>query len=341
MAITPTLRKRRVPLAEPAVQIAQLDAVKLPQRFEGYLNEAALFPLTATGITSLQINLGKRCNQTCAHCHVDAGPDRTEVMSKETMALCLEVLAKTDIPTLDITGGAPELHPHFRWLVEEGAKLGRRVIDRCNLTILNLPNYSDLPELFARHKVEIVASLPYYLPKQTDAQRGEGVFDESLTALKRLNDLGYGKPGTGLILDLITNPVGAFMPPRQGPLEAEWRRELKRRYGIEFSHLYTLTNMPISRYLEFLMTSGNLEMYMEKLAGAFNPAAAAGVMCRYMLSVGWDGRLYDCDFNQMLDLTVDGRAPQHIRDFDLARLASRDVVVGAHCFGCTAGSGSS
>jgi radical SAM/Cys-rich protein len=341
MPVRPSLAKQRVPLADPAVQRKQLEAVKIDKRFEARLNEAGLFPLSTTGITVLQMNLGRRCNQTCAHCHVDAGPDRTEVMPREIVDLCLEALAKSDIPTLDITGGAPEMHPEFRYLVREGRRLGRHLMDRCNLTLLKLPNYSDIPELLAEHQVEVVASLPYYLPKQTDAQRGEGVFDDSILMLKRFNELGYGREGSPLKLTLVTNPVGAFLPPKQGPLEAEWKRELKRRYGVVFNNLYTITNMPISRFLEFLEKSGNLEAYMGKLVQAFNPVAAAGVMCRYTLSVGWDGQLYDCDFNQMLDLTVDPRAPRHIRDFHFGKLASRDVVVAPHCFGCTAGGGSS
>jgi radical SAM/Cys-rich protein len=262
-------------------------------------------------------------------------------MSRETAELCVVALAKTDIPIVDITGGAPELNPNFRWLVEQATKLNRRVMDRCNLSVLLLPSQADLAEFLARHRVEIIASLPYFRPSQTDAQRGNGVFEKSIEALQRLNRLGYGRKDSGLLLNLVHNPVGAFLPPRQEAIEAQFRRELERAHGIVFNRLYTITNMPISRFLEFLIESGNYEGYMERLANAFNPAAAAGVMCRYTLSVGWDGTLYDCDFNQMLDLPVDHGAPRHLRDFDPARLHTRRIVTGNHCYGCTAGSGSS
>ena len=305
------------------------------------MKQADLFPLRATGITVFQINVGKLCNQTCKHCHVDAGPDRLESMSRETAELCIEVLAGTDIPTVDITGGAPELNPNFRWLVEQARGLNRHVMDRCNLSVLLLPSQSDLAEFLAHHRVEIIASLPYYRAIQTDAQRGNGVFDKSIEALQMLNRLGYGKPNSGLVLNLACNPVGAFLPPKQQAIEDQFRKELKTKHGIEFNRLYTITNMPISRFLEFLVESGNYEAYMERLASAFNPAAAADVMCRYTLSVGWDGTLYDCDFNQMLDLPVDHGAPSHIRDFNPAQLHLRRIVTRNHCYGCTAGSGSS
>ena len=288
----------------------------------------------------LQLNLGKKCNQTCHHCHVDAGPDRTETMSAEILDLCLRVLAASEIPTLDVTGGAPELHPEFRRIVEEGAALGRHVMDRCNLTVTRLPNYRYIPAFLARYRVEVVASLPYFQAKQTDAQRGDGVFEDSIAALREFNDLGYGRPGSGLVLNLVTNPVGAFLPPAQAAAERDWRRELERRYGIVFNRLFTITNMPISRFLEHLDQKGQTDTYVSRLAQAFNPAAAAGVMCRTTLSVGWDGTLYDCDFNQMLDLPLAGRR-RHIRDFDRAELDVRDIALGPHCFGCTAGAGSS
>ena len=303
--------------------------------------QAGLFPLSATGITVFQINVGKLCNQTCRHCHVDAGPDRTEQMSRETAELCIRALAQTDIPTVDITGGAPELNPNFRWLIERSRALKRHVMDRCNLSVLLLPSQADLAEFLAAHAVEIVASLPYYKETQTDAQRGDGVFEKSIEGLRRLNRQGYGKPGSGLILNLVHNPVGAFLPPKQEAIEAQFRKELRTKHGIEFNHLYTITNMPISRFLEFLVESGNYEGYMQRLGQAFNPAAASGVMCRYTLSVGWDGTLYDCDFNQMLDLPVSHGAPRHIRDFNLAGLEHRAIVTGNHCYGCTAGAGSS
>lgn len=308
--------------------------------FDQALAEWSLFPLEATGIKVLQINAGKLCNQTCRHCHVDAGPDRREVMTRETAELCIDVLKRTDIPAVDITGGAPELNPNFRWLVEQSRASGRRVMDRCNLTVLLLPSQADLARFLAEHEVEIVASLPYYQEGETDRQRGEGVFGRSIEALRRLNALGYGIEGSPLRLNLVYNPVGAFLPPSQKAVEADFRRELRRRHGIEFHSLFTITNMPISRYLEFLVRTGNYQRYMDKLVNAFNPAAAAGVMCRYTLSVGWDGSLYDCDFNQMLSLGVDHGAPRHLRDFSPA-LHSRRIVTGQHCFGCTAGSGSS
>ncbi|GMV48543.1 MAG: hypothetical protein NBKEAIPA_03366 [Nitrospirae bacterium] len=336
-----SLLARRDPLAAPSEQLRLLTENQVCPSFDQALDRAGLFPLHVTGLTTLQVNVGKLCNQTCRHCHVDAGPDRTEVMTRETMDLCLRALAQTEIPTLDITGGAPELNPHFRWLVGQARSLGRHVMDRCNLSVLLVPSQADLAEFLAQHRVEVVASLPSYRASQTDAQRGEGIFDKSMEALRRLNQVGYGREGTGLILDLVYNPVGAFLPPKQEAIEAQFRKELTTRHGISFTRLYTITNMPISRFLEFLVDSGNFEGYMERLAAAFNPAAAAGVMCRYTLSVGWDGTLYDCDFNQMLDLPVSLQAPRHIRDFDPDRLQHRPIVTNNHCYGCTAGSGSS
>jgi radical SAM/Cys-rich protein len=250
-------------------------------------------------------------------------------------------LAASDIPTVDITGGAPELHPDFEEFVERARGIGKHVMDRCNLTILLLPNYAHLPEFFARYNVEVICSLPHYRANQTDTQRGEGVFEESIEALRRLNAVGYGRPESGLVVDLVTNPVGAFLPGNQASLEREWKRELERRYGIVFNSLYTITNMPISRFLEWLEESENLEAYMTRLVSAYNPGAARGVMCRSTLSVGWDGSLYDCDFNQMLELGVADDAPQSIFDFDLDQIRRRKIVVGPHCFGCTAGAGSS
>ena len=339
--VLPTLQKQHAPLASGAEQQATLATVPLARSFKEALAQSSLYPLRATGVDILQINVGKKCNQTCRHCHVDAGPDRTEMMPREVMEKCLEVLATTDIPTVDITGGAPELHPDFRELVARSRAIGKHVMDRCNLTILLLPNYSDLPEFFAEHEVEVICSLPHYRAKQTDSQRGDGVFDESIEALRRLNAVGYGKPGSGLVVNLVMNPVGAFLPGNQTSLEREWKRELEHRHGIVFNNLYTITNMPISRFLEWLEESDNLEGYMSRLVNAFNPGAARGVMCRNTLSVGWDGQLYDCDFNQMLELGVAGDVPGSILDFDIAQFRHRRVVVGPHCFGCTAGAGSS
>src|SRR6185503_12356652 len=271
-----------------------------------------LYPLRATGIEVLQVNVGRKCNQTCRHCHVDAGPDRTEVMPDAVLDRCLEVIESTGIPTVDITGGAPELHPRWRELVVRARAAGREVIDRCNLTITLLPNYAYLPAFLAEHGLHVIAAGPHYRQKGTDTQRGDGVFDESVEPLRRLNALGYGKPESGLVLDLVTTPVDTFLPGNQASLEAEWRRQLLRLYGVEFNSLYTITNMPISRFLEFLEESGQTREYLERLANAFNPAAATGVMCRTTLSVAWDGTLHDCDFNQMLDLPVAPSVPRTI-----------------------------
>jgi len=337
--VKPSLASRASALAAAAEQLRIVDDSKVPA-FDATLAGAQLEPLHAHGVDVFQINVGKLCNQTCGHCHVDAGPDRREVMTRATAEECIAALARTSIPTVDITGGAPELNPSFRWLVEQSRALGRHVIDRCNLTVLLLPSQDDLGAFLAANRVEVSASLPYYRPAQTDAQRGDGVFARSIAAIRKLNDLGYGQPASGLVLNLVFNPVGAFLPPKQVAIEAQFRRELERREGVLFNRLYTITNMPISRFLEFLLASGNYEGYMERLVAAFNPAAAAGVMCRSTVSVGWDGTLYDCDFNQMLDLPV-ASAPDHVRDFDLARLAGRRIVTRKHCYGCTAGAGSS
>lgn len=341
MSVLPTLQKQRHPLASGAAQRARLAGFPLVRSFEASLDSAGLLPLRPGPIEILQVNLGKRCNQTCHHCHVDAGPERTEVMPSAIVDQCLAVFRDQGIGTLDVTGGAPELHPEFRRLISQASSLGRRVIDRCNLTITRLPNYRDLPEFLAGHRVEITASLPYYLARQTDAQRGDGVFEDSIAALREFNCLGYGQPGSGLILNLVTNPVGAFLPPGQAAAERDWKNQLSRRYGIVFNALYTITNMPISRFLEHLESRDQTLEYLNRLVQAFNPAAAAGVMCRNTLSVGWDGTLYDCDFNQMLDLPVARSAPQTIAEFAAVRLAARTIAVGPHCFGCTAGAGSS
>ncbi len=337
---TLTLLRQGNPLAMPQNQLQVLEERGPHKPFAQALAQSELFPLRAAGIQVLQVNVGKLCNQTCRHCHVDAGPDRREVMSRETMQACLDVLAHSDIPTLDITGGAPEMNPFFRWLVTEARRLGRHVIDRCNLTILLAPGYQDLPTFLAEHRVEIVASLPCYLPENTDAQRGDGVFHRSITALQQLNAVGYGQPDSGLVLTLVYNPVGPSLPPPQAELEAAYRRELRARYGVVFNRLYTITNMPISRFLDDLLHSGEYESYMRKLIDAYNPTTVAGVMCRTTLSVGWDGRLYDCDFNQMLDLPLAPGLPRNIRDFDTRQLEQRAIVTGQHCYGCTAVCGS-
>jgi radical SAM/Cys-rich protein len=328
-------------LADETTQLRVLRDLGLTS-FESKLASHGLHPLTPAGIDILQVNVGYMCNQTCKHCHVDAGPDRKEIMTRETMEACLKALAASDIRTVDLTGGAPEMNPHFRWFVEEIRKLGRHVMVRCNLTILTVnPKYRELPGFYAEHGVEVVSSLPYYQASQTDRQRGDGVFEASIEALRMLNGVGYGRPGTGLLLNLVYNPFGAFLPASQDRLEADFKKALGDKHGIDFNSLFVITNMPISRYLEFLIVSENLDGYMEKLVNAYNPAAAEGVMCRNLVSVGWDGRLYDCDFNQMLGMELEAGAPRHIADFDLAALASRRIRTDQHCYGCTAGSGSS
>ena len=308
--------------------------------FNSALARHGLHPLRATGIEIFQINVGKLCNQTCRHCHVDAGPDRTERMTRETAEACMAALERTNATTVDITGGAPELNENFRYLVDASRARGRHVMDRSNLTVLLLRSQSDLAQFLADREVEVIASLPYFLAERTDAQRGAGVFDKSIRALQLLNRLGYGQGGS-LRLHLVYNPTGAFLPGDQNALEREFKRELDRRFQIRFDRLYAITNLPISRFLDFLLETGNYEQYMERLVNAFNPAAARAVMCRDTLSVGWDGQLYDCDFNQMLDDTVGFGAPTHIRDFSLDLLENRRIVTGIHCYGCTAGAGSS
>jgi len=296
--------------------------------------------LRATTVDTLQVNVGKLCNQACKHCHVDASPKRTEIMSSETAEQILRAIRKFKIPTLDITGGAPELNASFRWLVSESRAAGTHVIVRHNLTVMFESGQNDLPEFFRGHRVEVVSSLPYFLQQQTDAQRGQGVFDKSIEALRRLNAVGYGIED-GLILNLVYNPTGAFLPAAQTALEADFKREMKTRYDISFNNLFTITNMPIKRFLGYLRRSGNEERYMQKLLDAFNPSTVENLMCRNLISVDWTGRLYDCDFNQMLDLGVEGNMPRTIAEFNPEKLSRRRIVTGAHCFGCTAGSGSS
>ncbi|MDO9373559.1 MAG: arsenosugar biosynthesis radical SAM protein ArsS [Ferruginibacter sp.] len=310
--------------------------------FQQQLENIGLYPLKPTGVEIFQVNLGKMCNQVCKHCHVDAGPDRKEIMTRETMQQCLDVLKNSPIKTVDLTGGAPELNPNFRWFVDEIKKLDKHVIVRCNLTII-LANarFNDLPAYYKQHGIEIVSSLPFYTADRTDRQRGNGVFEQSIHALKLLNEEGYGIDGSGLILNLVYNPAGAFLPPSQQALEAEFKAELFKNHGISFNQLFAITNMPISRYLDYLLESGNYEKYMEKLTAAFNPAAAYGVMCRNTISVSWDGYLHDCDFNQMLEMKVSCADSTHISTFQLDELNNREIVLNQHCYGCTAGSGSS
>ncbi|MBI3304107.1 MAG: arsenosugar biosynthesis radical SAM protein ArsS [Deltaproteobacteria bacterium] len=301
--------------------------------------------LERVGIDTVQINVGKLCNQACVHCHVDAGPKRTEIMDRRTAELALELVRAAGAQTVDITGGAPELNPSFRFLVEQTRHEGRHVMDRCNLTVLFEPGQEDLAEFLAGMKVEVVASLPCYLEENVDKQRGRGVYDKSIQALRRLNAFGYGQEGSGLVLNLVYNPVGAHLPPPQPQLEADYKRELGARFGICFNHLYTLTNMPIARFAHLLQRQGKLEAYLELLATAFNPATLDGLMCRHLISVSWDGLLYDCDFNQMLDMRLGNGRPFRLGERPVAELvrllAHRDILVGSHCYGCTAGAGSS
>lgn len=345
-ALLRTLVDRGSELASGAAQLERLAAVPvtdvLAGDFDAHLASSGLAPLCATGIEVFQVNVGKVCNQTCAHCHVDAGPTRAESMTRDVAELAMRVLAETAIPVVDITGGAPELNPNFRFLVAEARRLGRHVIDRCNLTILTTGPGADLPSFLAEHRVEVACSLPHYRELNTDRQRGEGVYARSIEGLKRLNAVGYGRAGSGLRLVLVTNPVGAILPSASHASQlAEWKAALWRAHGIEFDDLYTITNMPISRFLEWLERSGNLAGYLQRLVAAFNPVAAQSVMCRTTLSIGWDGRLHDCDFNQMLDLPLGHGAPAHLREFDPSRLSTRRIVTARHCFGCTAGAGSS
>jgi radical SAM/Cys-rich protein len=333
-------------LSQPEIQLEILnkgsDTLKKVPKFIDKLSESGLHPLKPTGIEIFQVNVGYMCNETCKHCHVDAGPDRKEIMTRETMELCLDAVRDTDIGTVDLTGGAPEMNPHFRWFVEELKALGKHIIVRSNLTILTVnPKYRELPLFFAEYGIEVVASLPYYLQRNTDAQRGAGVFDKSIIGLQMLNAVGYGQPGTDLMLNLAYNPTGAYLPASQKTMEADFRRVLKKNHDIDFNNLFAITNLPISRFLDFLIMSGNVDDYMTKLVNAYNPSAAANVMCRNTISVGWDGYLYDCDFNQMLQMKVNGSSPRHLSDFDLASLNERTIVTDQHCYGCTAGAGSS
>ena len=303
--------------------------------------------LRATELSTLQVNLGKLCNQACKHCHVDSGPHRTEPevnMSAETADVVLDVLGKGGFHTVDLTGGAPEMNPNFRRIAAGARELGIRVIDRCNLTVLSIDGQEDLAEFLAEHGIEISASLPHYALSATDRQRGAGVFDASIEGLRKLNALGYGNPDSGLVLNLVHNPTGAFLPGDQVALESDFRRQLDDRFGIQFNNLYCITNMPVRRYLEWLERSGNLESYMQLLLDAFNPGAVEGLMCRNLISVAPDGSIYDCDFNQMCEMPIDddgGKVPQRLQDFDRAALETRRIVAAEHCLGCTAGAGSS
>ncbi len=290
----------------------------------------------------LQVNVGKLCNLTCVHCHVNSGPNRKEIMTRDTIDRVVDWLAKTAIPTVDVTGGAPEMIPDFRYLIARLAALSpsRHLIDRCNLTILLEPGYEDLGEFLAKRKVEIIASMPCYTPENVNAQRGEGVFEGSIKALQHLNSLGYGAE-PDLPLHLVYNPVGAFLPGPQAELETDYKRELKKHFGIVFGKLYTLTNLPIARFAAYLRHNNKLDEYMQLLVGAFNPATIDGLMCRNTISVGWRGEVYDCDFNQQLDMQWESGRGLFLWDIDPSRIDNREIMTGDHCFGCTAGAGSS
>ncbi|HEY3131563.1 MAG TPA: arsenosugar biosynthesis radical SAM (seleno)protein ArsS [Acidobacteriota bacterium] len=308
--------------------------------FDAVLAQRGVGPLSRVETTTLQINVGKLCNQACHHCHVEAGPKRTEIMPVEVAQRAIALLDNSPtIDTVDITGGAPELNPHFRWLVREARRRGLQVIDRCNLTVLFERGQAGLAEFLAEYQVTITASLPCYTAENVDKQRGKGVFDKSICALEVLNELGYGKGDSNLTLNLVYNPLGAYLPPPQEKLEGDYKRQLREHYGIEFDHLFTITNMPIKRFAEFLMRSGKHEQYMSLLVNHFNPATVEKLMCRSLVSVGWDGKLYDCDFNQMLEIKMPGVST--IWEIDsFSGMAGRLIATASHCFGCTAGSGS-
>lgn len=310
--------------------------------FKEKLEESNQFPLTLKKLDIFQVNIGYMCNQVCEHCHVDAGPDRKEIMTTETMQQCLDAIKISGASTVDITGGAPEMNANFRWFIEEINKLGvEDIIVRSNLTIIVAnKKYYDLPVFFKENNVHVISSLPCYTKENVDKQRGEGVFADSIKALKMLNEVGYGIEGTGLKLDLVYNPGGPSLPGSQEGLQTDYKRELKELFGIEFNYLFTITNLPISRFLDFLLASERYEEYMNKLVTNFNPYAVDGVMCRETISVSWDGDIYDCDFNQMLELKVASKS-NHISNFSIEELAKRDIIISQHCYGCTAGAGSS
>lgn len=341
-----SLLARKNELADPKKQLEFLSngifgEGELPL-FKEKIAKSGNFPLKPQKLEILQLNLGYMCNQVCTHCHVDAGPDRKEIMSRETMEQCLEVIKTSGATILDLTGGAPEMNPNFRWFVEEAANAGiEDFIVRSNLTIIVAnKKYHDLPEFFKKHNIHVVSSLPFYKRDKTDRQRGEGVFNKSIEALKMLNAVGYGKEGSNLKLDLVYNPSGAFLPTNQEALEWDFKKALFEDFGITFNQLFSITNLPISRFLEYLIASENYEDYMHELVAAYNPSAVKNVMCTNTLSVGWDGGLYDCDFNQMLNLKVASKV-KHIKDFNEELLQDREICISQHCYGCTAGAGSS
>jgi len=310
--------------------------------FARKIMETGQFPLRPKKLEVFQVNLGYMCNQVCAHCHVDAGPDRKEIMTQDTMNQCLEVIKKTKATTLDLTGGAPEMNPNFRWFVDEASKAGiKDFIVRSNLTIIRAnKKYHDLPQFFKDHNVHLVSSMPHWTRGKTDKQRGDGVFDKSIKALQELNAIGYGIPNSDLKLDLVYNPSGAFLPGDQESMEREFKKALLEDFGIQFHNLFTITNLPVSRFLDYLIASDNYEDYMYNLVEAYNPLAVENVMCTNTISVSWDGWLYDCDFNQMLKLKVASKV-KHISEYNEELLNNRNIVISQHCYGCTAGAGSS
>ncbi|WP_124979398.1 arsenosugar biosynthesis radical SAM (seleno)protein ArsS [Nonlabens xiamenensis] len=341
-----SLKKRESDLADINKQLAVLNGEpfsngELPS-FAHKIKQIDELPLRPNTLEILQVNVGYMCNQVCAHCHVDAGPDRKEIMTRETMGQILEVIKTTGAHTLDLTGGAPEMNPDFRWFVEEAAKAGiQDFIVRSNLTIIRAnPKYHDLPDFFKKHNIHVVSSMPHWTRGKTDKQRGDGVFDKSIKALQELNERGYGMPGSDLRLDLVYNPSGAYLPGDQASMEKEMKTALMEDFGIHFHHLFAITNLPIARFLDYLVASENYEDYMYALVEAYNPAAVKNVMCRNTISVSWDGWLYDCDFNQMLDLKVNHKI-QHIKDYNEDLLQDRNIQISQHCYGCTAGAGSS
>jgi len=343
---TKSLKARHEELAETHKQLEILNGGvfqdgELPY-FKDKIAEIGQFPLRPKKLEILQINVGYMCNQVCNHCHVDAGPDRKEIMTKETMEQCLEVIRRTEAHTLDLTGGAPEMNPNFRWFVEEASKAGiKDFIVRSNLTIIRAnKKYYDLPQFFKKHNVHVVSSMPHYTRGKTDKQRGDGVFDKSIIALQELNAVGYGKENSPLRLDLVYNPSGAYLPGDQMAMEKDFKKALMEDFGISFHNLFAITNLPISRFLDYLIASENYEDYMYSLVEAYNPVAVENVMCTNTISVSWDGWLYDCDFNQMLDLRVASKV-KHIKDYNEEIINNRNIIVSQHCYGCTAGAGSS
>jgi len=345
---TTSLFNRHVPLANPQAQFDLLHSVVLKGGpsgtgdFDTDLTASGWDRLQPETLDIFQINLGKLCNMTCRHCHVDAGPNRTEEnMDRETVDACLAAIDRSGAHTVDLTGGAPELNPHFTYLVDECVARGLHVIDRCNLTILTVQRYRHLSEWFAEREVEVVCSLPHYRKLGTDAQRGDGTYEKSLVALRALNKVGYGQGDPARVLTLVTNPVGAFLAGNQGSLESEWKAALWKHHGVTFDRLLALNNMPISRYLEWLEEKGMVAEYQARLLEAFNPSTIAGLMCRNTLSVSWEGYLYDCDFNQQLDMKMDlAGARPHVSEFDPTKWKQHVIRTDRHCYGCTAGAGS-